>query len=499
MKPRIVSIGDKKLEILKDLGQGTYGSVYLINVNGSLKAIKVITNKKKDGIKSLRELDIMSRLVHPNLVRAEGLMVGVSEILTVGIIMPLATTDLQRLLKEPSFTNTQRIGILKDITEGVKFLHDKGYVHLDLKPMNVLIFNHGNNKIGKITDFGLSLILERNMYNQMEKYYPTELVTITHRPPEVLNGNLIYIKANDVWSLGIIFLEVLSHGKPLYSDFTKSKIKATNKKLLGPGSIDITLDVYLNNLPSGMKRDAKSIIKRMLDFNPFSRATINEVLKSDLFKNHLDNIETSHGMEIYQRPEPPRSCDLVYYYGFDWLVRLSMNFYIKLETFYLAADIYQRALAYSHTLTGNFDIDISNSILLATTSLYMAIKIVESYYPERDKLVMLSSNRFMVDDITKTEAALTQLFKGILYSKNLFTESNSREVMLYGFEVLRNCHVYYRIDLKRWKKDGNVNHTYNKYQIRYNDFIKETQYFKYLGMDQKEYLPKLFKEDINIK
>ena len=224
-----------------------------------------------------------------------------------------------------------------------------------------------------------------------------------------------------------------------------------------------------------------------------------DVINSDLFQNHLVNKQTGHGMEIYSRPEPPRNCDLIYYYGFDWLVRLGLNFPIKLETFFLAADIYQRSLAYGHKLTGNFDTDLSNAILAATTSLYMAIKMIENYYPDRVKMVKLASNRFTVDDINKTEGALTQLFKGIIYSKNIFTESNSRDVMLYGFEVLRNCHVYYRIDLPRWRKDGNYDAKYNKYQEIYNDFIKKTTYGKYLGMDQKDYLPKLFRDDLNIK
>ena len=80
MTQRNVTIGGHKIELLSALGQGTYGSVYLTNVNNVKKAIKIITNPGKEGIKSLREIDIMSRFNHPNLVHAEGIIVGIERI-----------------------------------------------------------------------------------------------------------------------------------------------------------------------------------------------------------------------------------------------------------------------------------------------------------------------------------------------------------------------------------------------------------------------------------
>lgn len=495
MKPRTISIGGENVELLKDLGKGTYGSVYLINVGGSLKAIKIISNMKKNGIKSLRELDVMSKLVHPNLIRAEGILVGIDLVVTVGIIMPLATTDLQRLLREPNFTTTQRLKILFDILNGVKYLHDSGYLHLDLKPMNVLVFGEGNNMMGKLTDFGISLILENNK----EKYYPGELVTITHRAPEIISGDKIYTKSSDVWSLGIIFLEVLSGGKPIYSDFSKSKISATNKKLLSPNAITITLDVYLAELPPNIRAAAIDIIKRMLAFNPKDRPSIDEVMSSKLF-SYLPIKDIGHGMALYKQPYPPRRCDMIYYYGFDYMVRLALKFPIKTETLFLAADIFQRSLAYSHNLTGNFNKDWPNVSLTATTSFYMAVKMTESYNPETYKLTDLASNIFTEDDILRVEAALTQLFEGIIYPKNLYTETEGLKRLLYAFELLRNCHIYYRINLDLWKKDGNAKpeSPYNKYNF-FSQFFSHTAYSKEIyTKKQEEYLVNMYNQDLKM-
>lgn len=452
---------------------------------------------KREGIKSLKELDVMSKLVHPNLVRAEGILVGINGAVTVGIIMPLAATDLQRMMSNPTVTTLQRLKILFDILNGVKYLHDSGYIHLDLKPMNVLMFGKDNTIIAKLTDFGISLILERNVRGELEKYYPSELVTVTHRAPEILAGDRNYSKASDMWSLGMIFLEVLSGGKSIYSDFTKSKVKTSNKKFLSPGMIDQTLNIFLAGLEPQIRTDGITIIRRMLDFNPKNRPTVDQVMKSKLF-THMGVKNLSHGMVIYKRPYPPRHCNLIYYYGFDYLVRLAMKFPIKTETFFLAADIYQRSLAYGHHLTGNFNKDWPNVALTATTSLYMAIKMTEPYSPNLKKLVALASEIFNEDDLVKVEAALTQLFEGIIYSKNLFTETVGKDRLVYAFELLHNCHIYYRIDLDKWKRENpKLLDGYNKYDL-FSNYIVLTEYFKLMDKKQKEYLPNLYKKDLTL-
>jgi hypothetical protein len=495
MNRKTVTIGDSNLELLSALGQGTYGSVYLIHTNNGMKAVKIITNVKDEGIKSLREIDIMSRLVHPNLVRAEGIIVGVDTIVTLGIIMPLAKTDLQRLMRLPIFTTTQRLKILFDAANGVKYLHDTGHLHLDLKPMNILIFGEGDNLMGKLTDFGLSLILQNN-----SKYYPLELVTITHRAPELMKGERNYTKAVDIWSLGIIFLEVLSGGKQIFSDFTKSKIRAETRKFLNPVSITPFLNRYLSGLPGSIKTSAVELISRMLNINPSLRPSIDEVINSDLFQNHLPKKDIGHGMAIYKRPYPPRKCDPIYYYGFDFMVRTAMKLSIQLETFFLAADIYQRSLAYSRELTGNFQVDWPNVALLAMTSLYMAIKMLEPYHGDIKKLSEYANNVFNPEDIIRVEAFLTQLFEGLIYQRSLFTDSEGKNRLIYAFDkLLRNCHAYHRINLDLWVEDGRMKPEmpYNKY-ILFSNFIPETEYHKKIFTEsRRQYIPEMYQEDLD--
>lgn len=499
-----ITIGGQKLNLLKRLGDGSYGYVYLIKTNhlGSEtnRAIKIITNPKNEGIQSLREIDVMSRFSHVNLTPAEGLLVGINSHVTVGLIMPLALTDLHELLSGirlgniPKLSLSEKIKILHDIVSGLDFLHQHRAFHLDLKPQNVLLFSDSNltqnqEKIAKLTDFGLLL------YGDGTVNYPSELVTITHRPPEILEekykSNMKYSAATDIWSLGIIFIEVLSDARVMYKDYEPATIKHFYNTYLRSGAIDNTLNAYLADLPLTIKGSAIDIIKRMLIFDPVSRPTTTEILSSDLFLGLLLN----PGIIKYEKPRVPRECNIIYYYGFDYMIRLALLFPLKTETVFLAADIYQRILAFAHKLTGNFVQDWPNVSLTATTSLFMAIKMIEYYDPDPISFSKVAGGVFKPEDILKTEAAISQLFNGILYSDNLFTVTVS-DKLVDAFELLRNCHRYHKINLEEWRDTTEKNNKRKDSEL-FSLFIQRTSYYKLMSDKTQKYLHTLYTNDTN--
>lgn len=482
-----VNIGGNDFQLLSTLGKGTYGSVFLINYKGDKKALKIITNELEEGIKSLREVDIMGKLRHPNLVFSEAIFTSVNSNITLGLIMPLATTDLYKIM--PSLTVQQKLGFLYDIMKGLKFLHENGYAHLDLKPMNVLIYDSGYSTEAKLTDFGLSLLV----YPNKSKHYPLNLVTITYRPPEILNGSWEYGTFTDIWSLGIIFIEVLSGGKGLYTKYDMETIKNTINNKLSPEVISNTLYPYLYMLDITNKSHAINIISQMLSFDINKRPTVEQIMNSPLFSSYNNK---SIGEVVYETPKPPRLCNVIHYYGFDYLLRTSLKIpNLRLETLFLAGDIYQRSLAYGHSLTGDFNKDWANTILISSTSLYMAVKMIESIYVRPEQLVDIGKKIFTKLDVLNVEAVLTQIFNGIIYPKNLFTETNTYQGLIKGFKMLNNCHLYHRVDLNKWKNLQPPTTDFDR-NILLSDFIKTTDYYQLLNQDKDKYIPNLYNENL---
>jgi len=247
-----LKIGNDVFKVIKTLGEGSYGKVYEVKYKGKKYALKVIEDKKEYGILSLRELDILGRLRHKHLSKSNKVSstVGPKNV-RYGIVMDLADMDLYNGMLNKKWPTKSRLRSLYQLTDGLNFLHNSNYLHLDIKPLNVLLFD--KKKTTKLTDFGISLLMRDD-----EIYYPKALITIDHRPPEILKGKRIYKRSTDIWSLGITFLEVLSGGQSLFydfddKDFVPDKILKRIKETLSPKNIDKTLKDYLYKIKEPYK------------------------------------------------------------------------------------------------------------------------------------------------------------------------------------------------------------------------------------------------------
>lgn len=487
-----MKIGNESFNVISKLGKGSFGSVYKVEKNGKFYALKIIENDvKNEGIKSLRELDIMGKLSHPNLTDSKMVVAEYQKESKIGILMDKADRDLYKAMYDKKFSTEERLKVLFQVTQGLDFLHDSGYLHLDLKPLNILMFP---NNVAKITDFGLSLILE-----EKDKYYPVKLTTVDHRAINIIKGSRKYTKADDIWSLGLIFMQVLSNGRYLFSkfkknDFTSENVRKVYEEKLNSEVIKDTMNYYLSNLKKPLRKKVVDIISRMLIFDPDFRASSKEVLS--FFKKIKLNKEEK-GIKI-NPPIVKPDCQVVNYEGFDILVRLSSRIPISLETFFLAADIYQRALS----LRRHSDDSNQNNtyvIYTAVLALYMAVKMIETFFADTEKMISLSGNLFTSDKLIEGETVLVNEWKGIIYPENLFTFSSTLIRFNLAFDVLRNCFIYRKIDLKKWKEYNDteeiIDKKYNKYSP-FNDFLAQTSYYSLVINDQeRNYIKELYEKD----
>ncbi|KAG2494353.1 hypothetical protein HYH03_007410 [Edaphochlamys debaryana] len=205
-----------EFERLNHINEGTYGVVsrYRCKKTGRICALKKIKmEKERDGfpVTSIREINILLNLHHPNIVNVSEVVMG-SRLNDIHMVMEFMDHDLKSLMNDKSqmtrsFSVAEVKCLMLQILSGMEYLHENWVIHRDLKTSNILYNNRGELKI---CDFGLA-----RQYGSPLRPYTQPVVTLWYRPPELLLGATHYSTAVDVWSLGCIMAELLM-GKPLF-------------------------------------------------------------------------------------------------------------------------------------------------------------------------------------------------------------------------------------------------------------------------------------------
>jgi len=275
------SISKDDYEIIKELGRGSYSAVYKLRLKQTTNlitkefALKVL--KVTNGFPNPIELHIMSTLRHPNLMHSDTLITRSGK--KMGILMDLAKYTLSSILDDLSSTAKRKI--INDVTNGLHFLHLNNIIHLDIKCDNVLVSGSLDNPIAQLNDFGLSLFCPYDVpvkSSQLRITYP-------YRPPEIKDENNIhcYQKANDIWSLGMLYMTILN-GKYPFKYYVPVKYGNTNSRLVPENEFMRILYEQLScsKKLQIIKRFSNSfycnIIEKMLDIDIDKRLTIDETL-----------------------------------------------------------------------------------------------------------------------------------------------------------------------------------------------------------------------------
>lgn len=200
-------------EKLDKIGQGTYSNVYRAR---DLDAGKVVALKKvrfdnlePESVRFMaREIHILRRLNHPNIIKLEGLVTSRMSC-SLYLVFEYMEHDLAGLASHPDlkFTEPQVKCYMQQILRGLDHCHSRGILHRDIKGSNLLIDNNG---ILKIADFGLASFFDPRQSQPLT----SRVVTLWYRPPELLLGATHYGTAVDLWSTGCILAELYA-GKPI--------------------------------------------------------------------------------------------------------------------------------------------------------------------------------------------------------------------------------------------------------------------------------------------
>lgn len=163
---------------------------------------------KKDSTGSLTEINILSTIVHPNIIRLIELKKNIYGFVTIR--MEKADANLSDWLVNGIKKNiSDKINIIYQIINALDCIHRNNIVHLDLKPDNIML-SFANNKISvKLIDF------DNARYMTDNKVFTDYIIgTVTHRAPESDDDGIL-TTASDIWSVGILIYEILSD-TPIY-------------------------------------------------------------------------------------------------------------------------------------------------------------------------------------------------------------------------------------------------------------------------------------------
>jgi serine/threonine protein kinase len=204
----------KDYRLLTFLGEGGFGMVFLARHEKTgravaLKVTKEVVKQNPALVKRFkREIAIMQRLQHPNLVRLydEGIAETgnyyfVSEYLPAGSLVDYTHNNFNGIL--PLAKARQ---IYAQSLEGLSFLHDKGFVHRDIKPENIILTKDSSGKrVAKLGDFGLAknYLVHGGTLTGVNEW----IGTIFYCSPEQILNFKHVTTATDIYSMGIAFYQ----------------------------------------------------------------------------------------------------------------------------------------------------------------------------------------------------------------------------------------------------------------------------------------------------
>ncbi|XP_076755046.1 ovarian-specific serine/threonine-protein kinase Lok isoform X2 [Xylocopa sonorina] len=265
-----------KYAVSRKLGSGACGEVKMVFTKSGCKkfAMKTImkiggtTNGQKhplnDPEKVMNEVKILKALKHPCIIRMEEI---VDTPKAVYIVLELMEGGelFERIKSRGKLSEKHAKFIFYQVVLAVSYLHDCGITHRDLKPENILLASNSDITLAKVSDFGLSKLVDAQ--TMMKTFCGTPMYVA----PEILStiGRGSYTSQVDVWSLGVILYACLSGSVPF---------NCHDKNISLQDQIKTGIYSFPPSRFGHVSDKAMDLIKRMMTVNPKKRITIRQVL-----------------------------------------------------------------------------------------------------------------------------------------------------------------------------------------------------------------------------
>ncbi|HTY88396.1 MAG TPA: serine/threonine-protein kinase, partial [Candidatus Acidoferrum sp.] len=205
-----------QLEVLECLGHGGMGVVYKARQPrlNRLVALKILTRDKEQdeqfAVRFAREAQALARLNHPNIVTVHDF--GEAGGHCYLVMEYVDGVNLRQLLVAGKMPPEQALKIVPKICEALQYAHEQGVIHRDIKPENILLDKHGRVKIA---DFGIAKMAGAGAGQPALTGAKDVVGTPHYMAPEQIEKPALVDHRADIYSLGVVFYEMLTGELPL--------------------------------------------------------------------------------------------------------------------------------------------------------------------------------------------------------------------------------------------------------------------------------------------
>ncbi|RNA08541.1 serine threonine- kinase STY46-like isoform X1 [Brachionus plicatilis] len=245
-------IGPSEVDLKEEIGDGSYAVVYRANYTNKIVAVKKFDGSCPTSCKKQfeNEINILGKLNHQNVIKLFGFCDHrnnnflVLEYMEGGSLLDLLVSNEKIIYP---------YNLIKDICNGMEYLHANSILHLDLKSPNVLL---NKSKIhAKLADFGIAKISTLTTMSSSSVGTKSAKGTFRWMAPEISRG-IPGMRSSDVWSFGCILIEFMTRKLPFQSlNDQQLLIVLQNEKSDLPINVEIFSKVMAGILNECLKRE----------------------------------------------------------------------------------------------------------------------------------------------------------------------------------------------------------------------------------------------------
>ena len=285
--------------LVTPVGEGGFGTVWLASQEEPVRRLVALKLLRRDpGSKMIlsrfqNERQTLARMDHPNV--ATVLDAGVTDDGRPWFVMPFIDgLPINALCDERRMLPRDRVRLFAEVCDGVQHAHQKGVIHRDIKPGNILVTRASDRAVPKVIDFGVAKALDAALTETMRTAEGQRLGTPQYMPPEQwMHGAGTADARSDVYALGVVLAELLVGGPPTRLPRTPLEVP----ELVPPGTwladlaardpaaarkVAAARGMGVDELLEAVRGDLESIVRRACATHPEDRYATAAALAEDL-------------------------------------------------------------------------------------------------------------------------------------------------------------------------------------------------------------------------